>query len=254
VADAINRLLQNLVLRCAKAEGVRDYYHIGVIGYGRTVAPAFGGTLAGRILVPISELANNPLRIESRVKKLDDGAGGLIEQAAKFPVWFESKAEGQTPMCQALKLASETVSDFIGRFPACFPPIVINITDGRATDGDPEPLASAIKELVTDEGNVLLFNLHISSRDEKPIQFPGIEQNLPEGNSKLLFRMSSRLPSPMGDAARREGFSVSPTTRGFVFNADMVAVIQFLDIGTRTEKTEVDWNLQPWPEVRIPPS
>ena len=26
VADALNRLLQNLVLKCAKSEGVRDYY------------------------------------------------------------------------------------------------------------------------------------------------------------------------------------------------------------------------------------
>ena len=26
VADAINRLLQNLVIKCAKSEGVRDYY------------------------------------------------------------------------------------------------------------------------------------------------------------------------------------------------------------------------------------
>jgi hypothetical protein len=30
VADAINRLLYSLVLRCAKDDGVRDYYHIGV--------------------------------------------------------------------------------------------------------------------------------------------------------------------------------------------------------------------------------
>ena len=27
VADVVNRLLQNLVIKCAKSEGVRDYYH-----------------------------------------------------------------------------------------------------------------------------------------------------------------------------------------------------------------------------------
>jgi len=32
VADAINKLLQNLVIKCAKSEGIRDYYHVGVIG------------------------------------------------------------------------------------------------------------------------------------------------------------------------------------------------------------------------------
>src|SRR5579862_8560987 len=54
VADAINRLLQNLVIKCAKSEGVRDYYHVGVLGYGAKVGSAFGGALAGRALVPIS--------------------------------------------------------------------------------------------------------------------------------------------------------------------------------------------------------
>src|SRR6185369_18053159 len=37
VADAVNRLIQNLVLKCAKADGVRDYFHVGVIGYGAKV-------------------------------------------------------------------------------------------------------------------------------------------------------------------------------------------------------------------------
>ena len=42
VADAINRLLQNLALKCAKSDGIRDYFHVGVIGYGgNKAAPAF---------------------------------------------------------------------------------------------------------------------------------------------------------------------------------------------------------------------
>src|SRR2546423_6240095 len=85
VADAINRLLQNLVIKCAKSEGVRDYYHVGVLGYGgdmtaNRVEPAFSGALAGRELVPISEIANSPARIDERAKKIDDGAGGLVDQ------------------------------------------------------------------------------------------------------------------------------------------------------------------------------
>jgi hypothetical protein len=77
VADAINRLLQNLVIRCAKEEGIRDYFSIGVIGYGAHAGPAFSGSLAGRELVPISEIGNMPARVEERTKKVDDGAGGL---------------------------------------------------------------------------------------------------------------------------------------------------------------------------------
>src|SRR5216683_3026231 len=60
VSDALNRLLQNLVLKCARADGVRDFFHVGMIGYGGRVLSAFGGSLAGKTLVPISQVANNP--------------------------------------------------------------------------------------------------------------------------------------------------------------------------------------------------
>src|SRR5215471_16916131 len=62
VADGINRLLQNLVLKCAKSDGIRDYFHVGVIGYGGRVVSALGGGLAGQTIVPISAIAGNPLR------------------------------------------------------------------------------------------------------------------------------------------------------------------------------------------------
>ena len=42
VADAINRLLQNLALKCAKSDGIRDYFFVGVIGYGNNVQSALG--------------------------------------------------------------------------------------------------------------------------------------------------------------------------------------------------------------------
>src|SRR6516164_10938236 len=105
VADAINRLLQNLILKCAKSDGIRDYFYVGVIGYGGKVASALGGSLAGQTLVPISAIANNPLRVDQRTRKVDDGAGGILEQKFKFPLWIESRATGKTPMCEALKLA-----------------------------------------------------------------------------------------------------------------------------------------------------
>src|SRR5690348_7031734 len=134
VADAINRLLQNLVIKCAKSEGVRDYYEVGVLGYGSKVGPAFGGPLASRDLVPISEIADNPARVEERTRKVDDGAGGLVDQTVKFPVWFDPTAKGGTPMCEALKRAESILSGWLAQHQASFPPIVINITDGESTD------------------------------------------------------------------------------------------------------------------------
>jgi hypothetical protein len=233
VADAINRLLQNLVIKCAKEEGVRDYYYVGVIGYGAHVGPAFSGPLAGRELVPISEVGNMPARLEERTKKVDDGAGGLVEQRIRFPIWFEPVASGGTPMCQALGLAHRILQDWLAQHPRCFPPIVINITDGEATDGDPSSAADAIRKLSSSDGEVLLFNVHLSSHRAPPIEFPDTEAGLPDQFAQLLFRMSSPLPPYMRSIAQQDGYNVSDGARGFVFNADIVAVIRFLDIGTR---------------------
>ena len=164
VADAINRLLQNLVLKCAKSDGIRDYFHVGVIGYGGRAAPAFPGKLAGRGLVPVGEIANNPVRVEQRTRKVDDGAGGIMEQKFKFPIWFEPVTQGKTPMCQALQMAQTLLKEFLGRYPQCYPPLVINLTDGEATDGKPEPAAAIIRGLTSADGNVLLFNVHLSDK------------------------------------------------------------------------------------------
>lgn len=233
VADAINRLLQNLVIKCAKEEGIRDYFHVCVIGYGAQVGPAFAGALAGRQLVPISEVGNSPARVDQRNKKVSDGAGGLVDQQVRFPVWFEAIANGGTPMRQALGEAKTVVEGWLNQHPNCFPPIVINITDGEATDGDPTPVADEIRKLKSTDGEVLLFNVHLSSQRAAAVEYPGSESGLPDQFGQQLFRMSSALPAYMVDIAKKENMGAGEGSRGFVFNADMVAVIKFLDIGTR---------------------
>lgn len=235
LADAMNRLLQTLVLRCVRGEVVLDRFHVGVIGYGNQVAPALGGELAGQSLVPLSELAMKPLCVESRTRKVDDGAGGLVEQTIKFPVWFEPVADGKTPMCAALDLAWQFLTDFLARYPACYPPLVINLTDGHPTDGNPESHAETVSGLNSDDGNVLLFNVHMSAKAERVIEFPDKEEALPDDYARQLFRMSSVLPPTMRALAQHEGFQVSEGTRGFAYNADLISVIRFLDIGTRVD-------------------
>jgi hypothetical protein len=228
VADGINRLVQNLILKCAKGDGIRDYFHVGVIGYGGRVAWALGGNLAGQKLVPMSVLANNPLKVEQRSRKADDGSGGAVEQKFKFPIWFEAVAGGRTPMCQAISEATQAMNEFIGRYPDSFPPLVINISDGKATDGNPELPAHKLRQLTTSDGHALMFNAHLSSAPARPIEFPSQESQLPDPAAAILFRMSSLLPPKLRDAAKSEGFRVDDQTRGFVFNADLVSVIRFL--------------------------
>lgn len=237
VADALNRLLQSLVLRCAKSEGIRDYFHVGVIGYGENVEPILGGKLARRDLVPISDIANYPLRLEERERRVEDGKGGVLTQTYKFPIWFEPVAGGGTPMCEALLLAVQIAAGFIALAPACYPPMIVNITDGEATDGEPEPCAEQLRSLASDDGNVLLYNLHISTRPGGQIAFPDAEDELRDPFSRQLFRMASVLPFQAREAAFREGYrNVTANSRGFMFQADGAAMIQFLDIGTRVDR------------------
>jgi hypothetical protein len=86
VADVLNRTFTDLVTRCTKADGVRDYFEIGVIKYGGAGASnGLSGRLATKVLNPISAIEANLSRIEDRKRRVDDGAGGLIEQSIKFP-------------------------------------------------------------------------------------------------------------------------------------------------------------------------
>jgi len=110
---------------------------------------------------------------------------------------------------------------------------VINITDGEATDGDPVPEAKALGSLGTDDGATLLFNIHLSSTAGNPIELPASADALPDKFSKQLFEMSSNLTPFMIARAKELGMPADEGARGFVFNAQPVQVIQFLDIGTR---------------------
>jgi hypothetical protein len=233
VADALNRLLSELAIKCAKEEGIRDYFHIAVIGYGATIGSALPGQLASQELVPLSEVAAAPARLETRTKKVPDGAGGLVDQDVRFPVWVDPVASNGTPMSAALTQAHSIVSHWLTDHPECFPPIVLNLTDGESTDGDPSLAAESIRQLESTDGGVLLFNLHVSGDTATPNTFPDSDLALPNAYAKALFNMSSVLPPGMRSYVEQQGITAGEGTRGFVFNADVTSVVQFLDIGTR---------------------
>lgn len=234
VADVLNRTLATLITRCTKAEGTRDYFHVGVIGYSDADARnGLSGPLAGQILHPISAIENAPLRVEDRTKRVDDGAGGLVNQTIKFPVWFEAHAGGGTPMCHAITTAAEAVAAWCDQHPESYPPTVLHVTDGESTDGNPEVLAEQLRLIGTDDGALLLLNLHVSTAGGPRIHFPDSDAALPEANAKLLYRMSSALPPHLVQVASEKGMKVSAESRGFMFNGEATEIVDFFDIGTR---------------------
>jgi hypothetical protein len=237
VSDVINRFLMNLVLRCTREEGVRNFFDVGIIGYSghgssMKAGSVLGGALEDRDLVPISDLANNPMRIEEKNKKVEDGSGGLVNQKVKFPIWIEPYAQGGTPMSSGFNIAKEILEKWVDAHSSSFPPILINITDGEWTDNDPSGIVSQIRDLSTEDGNVLVFNIHFSADDGKPIEFPDSEDVLTNDYARNLFQISSVLPAQVVSAAKTNGYQVNEFSRGFAYNADLTQLIQFIDIGT----------------------
>ena len=162
---------------------------------------------------PISEIANNPLRVEQRTRKVDDGAGGLVEQKFKFPVWFEPVADGQTPMCQAPDAGRPGAPRSSSpRSPDCYPPLVINITDGKATDGDPRDGRQAAARPGHDATATCCCSTPTCRRQPTPpIEFPASESGLPDHYARLLFRMSSALPPQAAGGGPRRRLRGRPT-------------------------------------------
>ena len=237
-ADAINRILDAVSQRCSQGMDIRDYFHIGILGYntdergGPVIISALEGTSPEQPFLPISEVVEVAEVMERTVRE-SDGAGGVIEVNRRFPVWLHPHAEYGTPMCEALNYASSALESWVNQYPESYPPIVINVSDGNATDGDPVPLARQIMNLTTNDGNALFFNIHLSEASTMPVQFPGQEEGLPDELAVRLFQMSSVLPDASRNLAASLDLTMNSNSRGFVFNADMMSLVQFLDIGTR---------------------
>jgi hypothetical protein len=174
------------------------------------------------------------LRIEERQKKMDDGAGGVLELKTKFPVWFDPKSLGGTPMRAALSKARETMADWCEAHSASYPPTILHVTDGQSTDGVPEEAADGLRQVATKDGQALLFNLHVTTAGNgSEIVFPTSETNLNDEYSRMLLRMSSALPPHLAKFAGDKGYEIDQGSRGFIFNGDPQCIVDFFEIGTR---------------------
>lgn len=246
VATALNRFIGELVSMCEKGEDKpRHYFDVGLVGYttddqgNAVVGSMFQGGLAGRELVGIPDLYDAPLDIEERTKKefRDDGAGGLteVETQFKLPVWCRVPPTEQmfgTAMCGGIAHCHRVVEEWIAAHPTSFPPIVINLTDGEPTDGDPEAYAEALKSLATADGNLLFFNCHLSSQATDAFLLPTTEGQLPDDYGQALFRMSSVLPDKLRHMAEVKGIQAPAGCRAMAFNADAVNLLKLLSVGT----------------------
>ncbi|MCD8186342.1 MAG: VWA domain-containing protein [Rikenellaceae bacterium] len=241
VSELINGTIAELIHHCRREEGYRDYLDIAVIGYG--------GDRAWSLLPeghshPVfrkpDELAYAPVETIRIFKERQLPDGNRAVAATESKCWVKPHVLGKTPMFGALEQVYRLLFDWTRQHGAerCFPPIVINISDGEATDAEPRELlamAEKIRELRTADGNVLLMNIFIGAESGKPaVLFPANESELPDTPyARLLFAMSSPMPAIYrARIGELTGNPVPESCRGMSYNASMTDLISLLNIGS----------------------
>jgi len=234
MAGVLNRTLGELVARCNRADGIRDYFDIGIIAYGQNmVRTGFGGVLSGYYVHSLSTMARYPLRVEKKAARRPDPSGEIYERREAFPVWFEPHCSGNTPMRKAFEQACRLMQQWCDGHMASYPPTVFHVSDGRSTDGNPEDAARTLTRLRTEDGAVLLFNLHVDTAKGQEVLFPSSASSLPDDYAATLCRISSRFPPHLIPRARQYRYKVSEKSRFFIYKASMDFIVHFFEMGTR---------------------
>ena len=160
---------------------IKSRYYVSIIEYGSN--PQFWGD-------PVMD-------IETAVRKFTDngnslGMGGRLGGT-------DSKAASTLAYEHLVKMVNDE------KFKSSFPPIVVHITDG-ASRTSAKDIAEKIKQLSTDDGNVLMVNAYIGTQTSLnyngPEDFPGYIDVSEVGSDQdniNLFEMSSVMPPCIED-------------------------------------------------------
>lgn len=242
VARIVNHQLNELVLRCVKGSETRDYYDIAIIGYGENAYSGWKGELEGRDFVKPSELKEHPYKKITTKKETRTRKGVKVVEVEEVQ-WIEAEAtEGWTRVHLAFEKAKGLLDEWMEKHhdKDCYPPTIINITDGEFNGATKEYVlqqANELKSMFTNDGNVILFNIHISankavcvtcpaSKDE--VSFSSLATTMYEMSSLLPMRYSDRIADLRGDGTPNNRYTAMS------INADMSTLIQLMDIGTPT--------------------
>ncbi len=241
-ARIVNNQINELVMRCVRMGETRHYYDIAVVGYGVEAYSGWQGELEGRDFVSPEELKNNPYTKIVTRKEVRTRKGVQVKELEEVQ-WVSARHDGSwTHYHEAFDYARKLLDEWMKEHHEkdCYPPTVIHITDGEfnhATKEEVQQKANELKAMFTNDGNVILFNIHFNGDSSaNPIACPISKDELKgDSYSESLFEMSSLLPERYNkDIARclndtRDGRHVAMGV-----NADATTLIQLLDIGTPT--------------------
>lgn len=240
----VNSAIHELICRCRSFDQHNNYFHLAVLSYsGNGIVNLLERYTNKDDFCTISDIATVELetKIYNYLRSKSDGTQFVTQRA--IPQYISIEPCGITPMYGALsysyKLLRKWILENKGR--SSFPPIVINITDGETSDAiDDEMMivSNKIKRLSTEDGNVLLFNIHLSSSQiEESIMFPSSINSLPDiRNIRMLYEMSSILPQIFHEEILNNCKSKTAqevlAARAITCNTSMDSLIKALEVGS----------------------
>lgn len=210
IARAVNEILHELVTKGNEGR-FRDRYDFACIGYGSDSGSAFSGTLSHQEVASCTDIEGS--------FDIDSDAGNQYILA--------SHDRSGTNMGGAFTHAKTIIENWLseGNHMDCFPPMIFHITDGENNGQDPLPVVNEIKQLKTHDGEVLVWNIHVSAQDnDREDMFLADDSTLSDVHAKLLFALSSQIP----DGA----FGEYGGKYAFGYNLKAESFIKLLKIGT----------------------
>lgn len=241
-ARIVNSQINELVLRCVKMGDTRHYYDIAVVGYGEKAYSGWQGELEGRDFVSPEELKDHPYTKIVTRKELRTRKGVQVKEIEQVQ-WVSARHDGSwTHYHKAFDYAKSLLDGWMTEHHEkdCYPPTVIHITDGEFNHASKEEVmqkANELKEMFTNDGNVILFNIHFTADTDAISVACPIEKSELSGNryGEYLYEMSSLLPERYNqDIARCLNDNRTGRHVAMGVNADATTLIKLMDIGTPT--------------------
>ena len=239
VSIIANALITELIDRCRRTDSLRNYYDVAVVDYSNDNIEMLLGRDGMLSIDDLSRISPRR-RTLSNEEQLSEQNSAIFQHS--LDEWFSPHAEGNTPMYEAMLRVRDLAKEWCEKSEnrQSFPPVVINITDGEASDCDDNELrdiCEQIKRIATDDGNVLLINIHISTDSTLPaIIFPMAEELTGAGRySRLLAECSSVMPSAFdGAICEMKGRGATPPFFGMGYNASIIELLSMVNIGSRS--------------------
>ena len=204
---------------------IKDRFDITILGYNKEVNLLFNGSV---------------LQLDKLLEKKYKTQSPIFDKTNKNEVL----PRDLTYTAKGFRTVSNYVQDWI-----CNPdrgskpipvPIVIHLTDGYPMEyersdneakSDALNAANELKRISVQDGNVLLFNIHIGQGKDDTLVFPS--ERPKDSNRQFLFDASSEMSDIFIRRAQNQGFNAQKGSRFMVSNqTDKVALAQLIAFGS----------------------